>query len=191
MDMLTPTGRLHEQQDNFFVYTTHLGQLQFIPWGVDATFQPNATFGGLGATNGPVAVAAEGLLARRLWLIPASHDAFLQRQRDLLATVWDEAELQAEVDRMEALITPLQDAYAGTGGTQRRRRAQFITNRRAVLHRRDRRARPGRPARRYPPRHRRPGRGDVRDDVRDDRRRGSLGTGSGTFTITRPAAAGP
>jgi hypothetical protein len=122
-------------KNNFFVYNDPTsGKLEFIPWGVDATFQPGSTFGGLGATDGPIAVAAAGYLAYRLFQIPASRDKFLQRERDMLAQHFDEAELGAEVDRMETLITPIADPHAGTGwhaGVDSVR--DFIANRRSIL----------------------------------------------------------
>jgi hypothetical protein len=122
-------------KNNFFVYhdpTT--GKLDFIPWGVDATFQPGASFGPLGATTGPTAVAASGYLANRLFTVPSAKADLIARERDLLANVFDESELNAEVDRMEALIAPIADAQAGTGwhtGVDGVR--TFINQRRAKL----------------------------------------------------------
>ncbi len=92
-------------RNNFFVYGDPTsGQLQFVPWGVDATLQPDATFDGLGNANGPVAVAAAGMLANRLFALPAVRAQFLARQTALLDEIWDEVALDAEVDRMAALL---------------------------------------------------------------------------------------
>jgi len=85
--------------NNFFVYddpTT--GRFNFMPWGVDNTF----TAGGV--INAPSsAVAANGMLARRLYLLPATRDRYVARLRQHLATIWDEPALLAEIDRMAAL----------------------------------------------------------------------------------------
>ena len=121
--------------NNFFVYhdpTT--SKLDFIPWGPDGALQPGATFGPLGSTSGPVAVAARGALAYRLFALSATRQQFLDRQRSLLATTWNETALLAEIDRMEALITPIANAAQGTAwhatvGEVR----QFVTGRRAAL----------------------------------------------------------
>lgn len=136
MEMLTAHwDGYSNNKNNFFIYNDPTsGKLELIPWGVDATFQPQSTFGGLGATDGPVAVAAEGILANRLFSIASAKDRFLDKQRDLLTTVWDESELHAEIDRMEALIAPIADATAGLGwhfGVDGVR--DFITNRRTRL----------------------------------------------------------
>jgi hypothetical protein len=102
-------------RNNFFVYhdpTTD--KLDFIPWGVDATFQPDATFGKLGETAGPIAVAANGFVAHRLFQIPQTKQRYLDRQRQLLTSAWNESKLLAEIDRMEKLIAPIVDPLEGT-----------------------------------------------------------------------------
>lgn len=121
--------------NNFFVYNDpQSGQIQFIPWGVDAPFQLGSTFGGLGATKGPIAVAASGVLAHRLFAIPKARDMFLARQRSLLTSAWNEPEMLAEIDRMEALIAPIADSQQGPGwhaavaGVR-----DFVTTRRGIL----------------------------------------------------------
>ncbi len=122
-------------KNNYFVYHDPTsGKLQFIPWGVDATFQPGVTFDGIGATNGPVAVAAAGVIANRLFKIPAARTVFIDRQRELLANIFDETALVAEVARMEALIAPIVDTTEGTSwhGDVAAVRG-FVTNRRALL----------------------------------------------------------
>ncbi len=136
MEMLTNhwDGYANDK-NNFFLYNDPTtGQLQFIPWGVDATFQPGVTMGGIGVSDGPTGVAAAGILTHRLWNIPAHHDAFLARQRELLATVWDEDVMLDELARMEALIAPIADAHQGTawhGAVDDVR--GFVTGRRAAL----------------------------------------------------------
>lgn len=90
--------------NNFFVYDDPTsGVFEFVPWGVDATMSSG------GAPPGAV-VVANGILARRLYLLPETRARYLDRLRELLDAVWDEAAIQAEVDRMEALIAPFVDA---------------------------------------------------------------------------------
>ena len=122
-------------RNNFFLYNDPTaGRFQFIPWGPDATFEDGRTMGGLGATDGPIAVGAHGLLANRLFAIPGERTRFLDRQRALLSSVWNESALLAEVARMEALIAPVADPLDGPAF-----RAEvdlvraYITNRRTVL----------------------------------------------------------
>lgn len=122
-------------RNNFFVYhdpTTN--KLDFIPWGPDGALQPQATFGPLGATTGPVAVAANGALAYRLFALPATRAQFIARQRELLASAWNPAAILVEIYRMEALISPIVDSVQGTAwhanvaGVR-----QFVNGRRAAL----------------------------------------------------------
>ncbi len=122
-------------KNNFYVYREPTSKkLVFLPWGVDATMMPGATFGRLGSTDGPIAVAASGALANRLFGLPATRKALLDRQRALLASAWKEPLLLAEVDRMERLLGPIADSVTGTawhaGVAQVR---TFINERRAKL----------------------------------------------------------
>lgn len=111
--------------NNFFLYQDPTdGLLHFMPWGADAVFQdPNAAV-----------VAATGVLARRLYLLPETQQRYLDELDALVADVWDESALLEEVDRMEALITPIADPDGTLGlaaqiGTVR----QFITERQASI----------------------------------------------------------
>ena len=45
-------------------------------------------------------------MTRRLYLNPATQASYLARVQELLDTVWDEAALHAEINRLEALLTP-------------------------------------------------------------------------------------
>jgi hypothetical protein len=94
--------------NNFFVYHDPTSdKLQFIPWGADMTFNLDGSpFGGATTTS----VQAQSLLARRLYLLPATRDLYVTKLRGLLDNVWDETALIAEVDRMAALIGPQADA---------------------------------------------------------------------------------
>ena len=122
-------------RNNFVVYHDPTSdKLEFIPWGPDGAMQKSSTFGGLGSTTGPIAIAANGILAYRLFALPATRQQLFDRQRALLATHWDEPALLAEIARMEALIAPIADAVQGTAwhaavtGVR-----EFVTGRRAKL----------------------------------------------------------
>jgi hypothetical protein len=86
--------------NNYFIYrdpTTNL--FDFIPWGTDGVMSS------LGNQPGAI-VVANGILARRLYLLPATRDRFLTRVGELRDSVWDETEILAEIDRIETLIAP-------------------------------------------------------------------------------------
>jgi len=95
-------------RNNFYVYHDPSdSKLRFIVWGADAVFEdPNRDL-----------LFTNGVLAARLWDHPEGQALFqaeLQRQLD---DVWGEDWLNAEVDRMEALIEPhlLEPAATGLG----------------------------------------------------------------------------
>lgn len=87
--------------NNFFAYNDpDTGRFVFMPWGVDATFQNG------GVLNSEFAsVAANGMLTRRLYLLPETRDRYIARLRSHLDTVWDEGELLDEIDRMADLVS--------------------------------------------------------------------------------------
>jgi spore coat protein CotH len=87
--------------NNFFVYrdpTT--GLFEFMPWGTDSVM------GSRGSPPGSI-VLANGILARRLYLLPETRDRFITRARELVASVWTESTILAEIDRIETLIAPI------------------------------------------------------------------------------------
>jgi hypothetical protein len=119
-------------RNNYFVFQDlGSGKHVFLPWGVDGTFQPNHPFGD--PATGPNAVAAAGFLANRLYGTATGRARFLTRERALLATVWNEAALRAEVDRMVALIGPIADATDPGWRAALADVRAFIDGRRALL----------------------------------------------------------
>lgn len=120
--------------NNFYLYrdpTTE--KWRFIPWGIDSILFDIDQLQWEDQTA-PKAVWAEGALTRRLYQHPDTRDLYLDRLAEVLAAVWDEDHLLAEVDRMEALIRPhvvtgeLAQLDQGLASVR-----SFITGRRAVL----------------------------------------------------------
>jgi hypothetical protein len=98
--------------NNFFAYHDPAGdRFHFIPWGADGTFLPGPDPLGSGA----VSVTAGSALPWRLYQLPVGRDRYVARLRALLDEVWDEQALEAEIDRMQALIEPVVDP-GGDGG---------------------------------------------------------------------------
>lgn len=98
-----------DDQNNFWFYVDPAdGLIRFIPWGTDDTFGRGNT---LPNRNGdPVhaeAIVPRSALARRLYEIATSKALYLAKLQTLMNTVYDETELHAEIDRIEALITPV------------------------------------------------------------------------------------
>lgn len=87
--------------NNYFAYHDPVsGKFHFIPWGIDDILTDG--------DEGPAlrSVFSTGYVSHRLYGLPQTRDRYVARLQELLASVWDEAALLAEVDRMTALIGP-------------------------------------------------------------------------------------
>jgi spore coat protein CotH len=91
--------------NNYFFYVDPAdGRIVFLPWGPDSAFYPvDHPFDEF---DYPPSVMANSALARRLYEQPAIREAYQNRMKEILETVWIEDDFEAEVDRMEALIGP-------------------------------------------------------------------------------------
>lgn len=116
--------------NNFFLYddpTTN--KFVWIPWGADAVFYTGPVTAD--QAEGPL---LRGDLARRLYGIPAIRTQYIARLRLFLDTVFVEMLINAEIARMQALVTPhlhpIQASQFATGLADVRR---FVANRRTRL----------------------------------------------------------
>jgi len=109
--------------NNFYVYRdAEDGLLHYLPWGADAVFEVPTS----------EALFTTGALVQRLWNHPEGQARYLAESQRLLDSVWDEAWLHEEVDRMEALVTPhALDPGAMAAGISGVR--SFIDGRRATV----------------------------------------------------------
>jgi hypothetical protein len=113
--------------NNFFVYRVEDGdRLDFIPWGIDATFLDVTPYG-----DSPLVFDASAL-PNRLWSIPAEQARYLSHLQALLDSTWDEPALQAEIDRMSALIEPFALPDPGRSPAQDAVRS-FVATRRDTI----------------------------------------------------------
>jgi len=96
-----------DDQNNYWFYVDPAdGLIRFIPWGTDDTFgRGNALRSG--DPNHAEAIVPRSALARRLYEISSSKALYLAELQRQLDDVWDEPALHAEINRMEALITPV------------------------------------------------------------------------------------
>jgi CotH kinase protein len=91
--------------NNFFVYhDPGQDRLVFLPWGPDAAFQRVHPFLPMGER--PANTYAWGRLARRLYAYEPTRRRYQEVLKELLDTVWDEAALSAELDRLVAPLPP-------------------------------------------------------------------------------------
>jgi hypothetical protein len=119
-------------ENNFFVYgEPGSGVFTFLPWGADQVFAPSTPAG----PGEPLrSIYATGALAWRLYRNPATQPLYAGAMNALLAGPWDEDALLAEIDRMEALITPVADpeGTAGLAASIEDVRT-FVSTRRGIL----------------------------------------------------------
>jgi spore coat protein H len=95
-------------QNNFYLYNDPTtGRFVFIPWGVDGAFSPSPTILDFGPESD--LVFSKSLLTNRGYNDPEIRERYLQRLQQALAS-WNVPALLAELDRMEALLTPFADS---------------------------------------------------------------------------------
>ncbi len=84
-------------QNNFFVYRdSESDRFSFIPWGLDGVLDSRALEDSFIPTSGYIAI--------QILESPELSDRFYDRLGELLDTVFNEEEILAEIDRMEALL---------------------------------------------------------------------------------------
>jgi hypothetical protein len=98
-----------DNQNNFWFYVNPAdGLIHFIPWGTDDTLGRGNILPGRGgdATHAD-AIVPRSALSRRLFEIAISKSDYLARLQWVLDNVFDETEMHAELNRIEAMITPV------------------------------------------------------------------------------------
>ncbi len=89
-------------RNNFFIYRAPGQPFAFIPWGADQVM--GGVDNPLDGITTPTSVYAHGDIAYRLYAAPDGRAAYVARLRDLLANVWNEAELTALAERMAGVV---------------------------------------------------------------------------------------
>ena len=119
-------------RNNFYVYREPEGRFTFIPWGADDTFR--TTDNPFDDFVSPPSVMAHGAIAHRLYGDAEWRARYAARLRELLDTVWDEAELLRRSERMAAIVQThaLPERRAEAAGDADRVR-QYIRGRRAEI----------------------------------------------------------
>jgi len=116
--------------NNYFIYAdpADQGRFSFIPWGPDATYHVD------NSDVVPDSILAYGVLANRLYAIPAERRHYYEALDKLLANQWDEDELAAEAARVSDLVRPLLPADARADHDSDRADLEaFIAGRREAL----------------------------------------------------------
>jgi ankyrin repeat protein/spore coat protein CotH len=134
--------------NNFFIYLNPAtDKFHFLPWGADSLF---VKFSKLKYNpRAPISVKTQGLIAYKLYQLKSGQERYAEALTDILEKQWNEAELLAELDRIETMVTPhlateskpsFGDKEKRWGGGQTFARAldatrEFIRQRRAEISR--------------------------------------------------------
>ena len=120
-------------RNNFFVYLNpETDKFHFLPWGADSMFEKYSPLGV--DRRSPRSVRTVGLVAHKLYQIPAVRKKYAASMKQLMATHWDEDKLLAETERVEAMVDPhLSREQRRKVDYEKIRR--FIRNRRADVER--------------------------------------------------------
>ena len=119
-------------RNNFYFYGEPGAPLVFIPWGVDQVF--GKTDNPIDGVDTPPSVMAHGAIAHRLYRDDAMRVAYADRLRELLDTVWNEAQLLQAADELADIVQThaLAETRAGAARDADRVR-RFIRARRAEV----------------------------------------------------------
>lgn len=119
-------------RNNFFIYLDpRTEKFHFIPWGADSLFQKHSMVDR--DPNLPLAVKTAGLLAHRLYQIPATRDRYRRELLDFLTKRWNPEKLVERTRQIEELLAPhLEDS-----SEQGRYREGLEYTRKFILSRRD------------------------------------------------------
>jgi len=117
--------------NNYFVcHNPTTDKFHFMPWGGDCMFEKRSKL--RVDPRAPLSVKTKGLIAHKLYQIPACRERYAKTLNEIMATHWKEDELLAETQRIEALVKDLiPPEQAATIRFDNMRR--FIRNRRGDI----------------------------------------------------------
>ncbi len=106
--------------NNFFIYLNPgTDKFHFLPWGADSLFSQLRRRNKAGA---PISVKTQGLLTHKLYQQKSSRERYAKTMMGILENHWNETELLAEVDRIDAMVKPhLGDAQRFFGDKDERK----------------------------------------------------------------------
>ena len=122
--------------NNFLIYLNPgTDKFHFIPWGADSLFTRFSKIPQRIKIGAPMSVKTQGLLAHKLYQLKSGRERYARTIMDIVEKHWNEEELLAEMDRIEAMVKPhlipsQRGEFAGslkaTRGFIRLRRADII-----------------------------------------------------------------
>ena len=103
--------------NNFFIYLNPTtDKFHFLPWGADSLFSKHSKLRHHNKAGAPISVKTQGLLTHKLYQQKSSRDRYAKTMMGILENHWNEAELLAEIDRIDAMVrSHLVDAQRSFG----------------------------------------------------------------------------
>jgi len=93
--------------NNFFIYLNpDTDKFHFIPWGADSLFTRFSKLPHQINTRAPISVKTQGLIAHKLYQLKSGRERYAMTIMDIVENHWNEEELLAEMDRIEAMVKP-------------------------------------------------------------------------------------
>jgi len=118
--------------NNFFAYLNpKTNKFHFMPWGADSLFKKRSMLNF--DFRAPVSVKTKGRIAYHLYQTEAGRERYRKTLHGLLKELWNEDELLAECDRIEALIEPHLNREQSRFSRSLRGTREFIRERREDL----------------------------------------------------------
>jgi len=156
-----------QNQNNYFICENPAnGLIYFMPWGADSCFGQRPHFVQRHGEHAE-SVRTTGILANRLFHLPEIPDQYRDTMRRVLDEVWNEYELIAEIDRIEALLRDHLNFHQIDSIVKSDDVRRFIRNRRQMIH--------SELTNNWPP--------EVADGPRIPRHDVEIGFGSGSFEL--------
>ena len=109
--------------NNFFIYLNpETDKFHFLPWGADSLFVKHSKLEHHNNGRAPISVKTRGLLAHKLYQQKSARERYAKTLINILENHWDETELLAEIDRIDAMVGPhLIDAQRVFRGKEERK----------------------------------------------------------------------
>ena len=93
--------------NNFFIYLNPTtDKFHFLPWGADSLFSKHSKLRHHNKAGAPISVKTQGLLTHKLYQQKSSRERYAKTMMGILENHWNEAELLAEIDRIDAMVNP-------------------------------------------------------------------------------------
>ena len=91
--------------NNYFYYLNPAtDRFHFIPWGADSLFVKYSKLEH--DRRAPISVKTQGLITHKLYQLESARERYSETLTAIMEKHWNEAELLAELDRIESMVTP-------------------------------------------------------------------------------------